>query len=206
MKMSRRTWLAAMAAAPFGGALAGWALRRRTWQQISPRELIRGHHFPDLELTTHEGRRARFYTDLIQDKKVVINFMYAHCKGICSPVTHNLVEVQRRLAPRVGQDIFFYSISLEAERDTPAVLRQYAEDHGVGPGWEFLTGRPEDCEALRRNLGFTDPDPLLDADVTNHAGNVLFGNEPLMLWAACPGQADPEWIATSILAQVDRHA
>src|SRR6185503_8108820 len=101
-------------------------------------------------------------------------------------------------------DIFFYSITLEPAQDSPAELRRYAEDHGVGPGWLFLTGRPEDCETLRRKLGFTDPDPVVDADVTNHAGNILFGNEPLMLWAACPGQADPEWIAKSILAQIDR--
>ena len=104
----------------------------------------------------------------------------------------------------MGRDIFFYSITLEAERDTPAELRTYAEDHGVGPGWLFLTGQPEDCETLRRELGFTDPDPVLDADVTNHAGNILFGNEPLMLWAACPGLGDPEWIVQSILAEVDR--
>lgn len=204
MNISRRTWLTAMAAAPLAGALAGWALRKKTWLERSPRELIRSHHFPDCELITHEGKTVRFYDDLIAGKKVVINFMYAHCKGICSPITNNLVRVQRMLAPRVGRDIFFYSITLEAERDTPAELQHYAEDHGVGPGWLFLTGRPRDCETLRRELGFTDPDPVVDADVTNHAGNILFGNEPLMLWAACPGQADPEWIVQSILAEVDR--
>jgi protein SCO1/2 len=205
VKMTRRTWLAALAAAPLAGAVLGWSERKR-WQPGAPRELIRRHHFPDCELVTHEGRSVRFYTDLIRDKKVVVNFMYAHCRGICSPVTDNLVRVQRLLTPRVGRDIFFYSLTLEAAHDTPEELRHYAEDHRVGPGWLFLTGRPEDCETLRRKLGFIDPDPVLDADLTNHAGNILFGNEPLMLWAACPGQADPEWIAASILAEVDRGA
>jgi protein SCO1 len=204
MKTTRRAWLATLALAPVAGALAGWATRRRTWAIRSPRELIRGHHFPDVELTTHEQKPVRFYSDLIQGKKVVIQFMYAHCKGVCLPVTDNLVRVQELLAPRVGRDLFFYSITLEPKVDTPEDLRRYADAHGVGPGWLFLTGRPEDCETLRRNLGFTDPDPALDADVSNHSGNLLFGNEPLMLWAACPGQADAEWIAKSIRAQVDR--
>jgi pimeloyl-ACP methyl ester carboxylesterase len=69
---------------------------------------------------------------------------------------------------------------------------------------EFLTGSRHDCETLRRRLGFTDPDPVLDKDPRNHAGNVLYGNEPLMLWAACPGQSDPAWLALSITTQVDR--
>jgi len=203
MSTTRRGLLAATVAAPFTGAALAWALRDRSWRPSAPRVSIQRQHLPDCELTTHEGQRVRFYTDLVKDKKVVINFMYSHCKGICSPVTSNLVRVQQLLAPRVGRDIFFYSISLEPLVDTPAELKSYAEDHHVGPGWLFLTGRPEDCEALRRALGFVDPDPVLDADVTNHAGNVLFGNEPLMVWAACPGQADPEWIATSIRAEVD---
>jgi hypothetical protein len=32
----------------------------------------------------------------------------------------------------------------------------------------------------------------------NHIGNIRYGNEPLMLWAACPGMADAKWIVESI--------
>jgi len=200
----RIAWIVALVVAPFLGALAGLGWPSGAPAASSPREHIQQLHLPDVLLTTQDGKRVRFYEDLIKGKKVVINFMYSRCKGICSPVTDNLVKVQRLLGDRVGRDLFFYSISLEPDLDTPADLKEYAELHGVGPGWSFLTGDPEDCERLRRVLGFTDPDPVLDADVTNHAGNILFGNEPLMLWAACPGQADSDWIAESILAEVDR--
>ena len=91
-----------------------------------------------------------------------------------------------------------YSITLEPEHDTPAVLRAYAREHRAGPGWTFLTGRPADVERLRRSLGFVDPDPDLDKDKANHIGNIRYGNEPLMLWAACPGMADAPWIVESI--------
>jgi len=201
---TRRSFLAALTAAPWGGALLAWLTRpARAWAPSAPRERIRGLHFPDVRLTTHEGREVRFYSDLVQGKNVVLQFMYAHCQGVCVPVVSNLVKVQRLLAPRVGRDIFFYSLTLAAAEDTPEDLRRYAELHGVGPGWLFLTGRPADCERLRRSLGFVDPDPVLDAERSNHAGNILFGNEPRMLWAACPGQADPEWIAQSIRAEID---
>src|SRR5215471_2618776 len=70
-------------------------------------------------------------------------------------------------------------------------------------GATFLTGAADDIELLRRKLGFTYPDPEIDKDKTQHIGNVRYGNEPMALWAACPGQANPEWIVESI-SWVDR--
>ena len=37
------------------------------------------NYFPNMELTTHNGERVRFYDDLLKGKVVVINFMYANC-------------------------------------------------------------------------------------------------------------------------------
>jgi len=169
------------------------------WSTTPPREMIRRRYFPDLRLTTHEGKSVRLYEDLVRDKIVLINFMYAHCQGVCIPVTANLVRVQKLLGGRVGKDIFFCSFSLKPAEDTPDVLAAYAERHRVGPGWTFLTGRPGDLELLRRRLGFTDPDPARDADRSNHTGMVRFGNERLQLWAAFPGLSQPEAIAKEIL-------
>ena len=47
------------------------------WTETSPREQIRRRYFPDMVLTTHEGKKVRLYEDLIHDKCVVMNFMYA---------------------------------------------------------------------------------------------------------------------------------
>jgi len=169
------------------------------WETISPREQIRRRYFPDLVLTTHEGRRVRLYEDLIKDKIVLLNFMYARCRGVCIPVTANLVRVQRLLGDRVGRDIFMCSFSLNPQEDTPEVLLDYARSHDVGPGWSFITGAPADLELLRRRLGFVDPDPVRDADRSNHTGMVRYGNEPLHLWAAFPGMSSAAAIAKEIL-------
>ena len=124
----------------------------------------------------------RFYDDLIKGKIIVINMMYAQCEGICPPMTVNLVKVQARLGDRVGRDIFMYSLTLQPELDTPAVLKDYAEAHGIGPGWLFLTGKRREMEILRRKLGFFDPDPAVDRDKSQHSGLVRFGNEALDRW------------------------
>jgi protein SCO1/2 len=170
------------------------------WTSTSPRERIRQRYFPDVTLLNQDGRSVRLYEDLIRDKIVVINFFYATCQGICTPLTSNLTKVQTILKDRVGRDIFMYSFTLKPDLDTPDVLREYAGRFHVGPGWQFLTGKPADLDLVRRRLGFTDPDPVRDADKTNHTGMIRYGNEPLTLWAACPGLSRPDSVVKSILA------
>lgn len=208
--MTRRNWLVAAGATT---AVAGATnllgqdkpLNERPYnfQDLSPRELIQKRHLPNVELITQDNRKVRFYNDLVKDRRVVIQFMFARCKDICPVVTHKLAEVQRLLKGRVGSDIFFYSITLSPEEDSPRDLKAFAKKHGVGPGWTFLTGTPNDILRLRKSLGFFYDDPKEDADRNNHSGMLVVGTEPLMRWAMCQGGADPKWIATVIQTEAD---
>jgi protein SCO1/2 len=146
---------------------------------------------PDVELTTHERRVVRFYGDLVKGRVVVVNFMYTSCADQCPLTTANLVAVQEMLGDRVGRDIFLYSVTLDPARDTPDVLKRYAERHGVKPGWTFLTGKRPAIETLRRALGVYDRDPAVDADRSQHAGLLVYGNDALRRWAAAPALAAP---------------
>jgi protein SCO1 len=164
----------------------------------TPRERLAERSFPNVTLTTHEGKKVRFYDDLLKDKIVLINFMYVKCDGICPGTTANLLSVQKLLGDRVGRDIFMYSITLKPEEDTPEVLSRYAKAYKTKPGWLFLTGDPKDVELLRRSLGFIDRDPTRDADRSNHIGMLRFGNEAMTLWAGCPGLLGPSKIVKEI--------
>jgi len=110
-------------------------------QVKTPRERLAERSFPNVTLTTHEGRKVKFYDDLIKDKIVIINFMYVKCDGKCPVTTANLVEVQKLLGDRIGKDIFIYSITLKPEEDTPRVLKQYAKAYKVGKGWAVSNRR-----------------------------------------------------------------
>jgi protein SCO1/2 len=162
------------------------------------RESIRRRFLPNVGLLTQDNKRVRFYDDLVKDKIVIFNVFYANCEGICPAITANLVKVQKLFGPRIGRDIFMYSMTLKPEEDDVKALKMYQEMHGIGPGWTLLTGKPDDCELLRRSLGFTYPNKLIDKDKSQHIGNIRYGNEPLMLWAACPGMAHASWIVESI--------
>ena len=199
--LKRRSLVAALGAAPFAIPLltAAQSLESGSKFKVIPsRERIRARYFPNLTLTTHEGRKVRFYDDLVKDKIVVFNFMYAKCEGICTPVTRNLVRVQKVLGDRVGKDIFMYSFTLKPKEDNVMALQHYAHMHKVKPGWLFLTGSADDMELLRRKLGYVDPDPEVDKDLSTHIGVLKYGNEPLQRWGGCPGMTDPEYIAEMI--------
>ncbi len=177
------------------------ALGLPSFDEESRRELQESI-LPNIELTTHEGKKVRFYDDLVKDKVVVINFMYAECEGKCPVITANLLKVQKLLGDRVGRDIFMYSITLNPEKDDAKALHHYAQMHGVKPGWLFLTGKPSEIDMLRRKLGFADGNPKLDKIRNNHIGMVKYGNEVRQWWGMCPGKAKPEWITKSILWMV----
>jgi protein SCO1/2 len=208
--MTRRKWLAAAgvstALARPNQSLANDEAAnsgRYKFQNISARELIQRAHLPNVELITQDGKKVHFYDDLVKDKKVVIQFMFTRCRDACPVITRHLAQVQKILHDRVGHDIFFYSISLSPEEDTPQDLKRFAKAHGAGPGWLFLTGKPEDILLLRRSLGFTYQDPKEDADRNNHTGMLRIGNERLTRWASAQGGARPEWIATEIRTEAD---
>jgi protein SCO1/2 len=199
-ELNRRDLLALAAMSPLAVAIErAEADRRATASAVAEaREKIHKRYFPDVPLLTQDGQKVRFYRDLVKGKIVVFNFFYAHCEGICPLVTHNLARVQELLDGRVGRDIFINSVTLKPAEDSPAVLKQFAKMHGIKPGWALLTGKPEDVERLRRSLGFTNLDPVLDQDKSQHIGNIRYGSEPLMQWTALPGMTRPESIAKAI--------
>ena len=73
--------------------------------------MMRRRYFPDFELTAHDGRKMKFYDDILKDKIVLINFMYADCQGICPTITANLKHVQKILREQINHEIFFYSMT-----------------------------------------------------------------------------------------------
>src|SRR6185369_14295561 len=199
--LKRRRLVAALGAAPLAAPLLTHPQSldsNNKFKQVSSRKRIRERYFPNLVLTDQNGRKLRFYDDLVKDKIVIFNMFYAQCQGICTPITRNLVRLQQVLGTRVGKDIFMYSFTLKPKEDTPQALKHYAEMHKAKRGWLFLTGSPDDMETLRRKLGYVDPDPEVDNDRSNHIGVIRYGNEPHERWGSCPAMQNPEWIARAI--------
>lgn len=136
------------------------------------------NYFPNVSLTTHEGKKVNFFDDVIKDKIVAINFIYTHCPDTCSLETAQLVRVQKIMGERLGKDVFFYSISIDPERDTPKVLREYRERFGAK--WTFLTGKKEDIIQLRKKLGLYISE--IQDGSNNHNVTMIIGNQKTGQW------------------------
>jgi protein SCO1/2 len=167
-----------------------WGISRqpRALSDDSKTDEKRALVIPNSLLMTQDKKEVRFYDDLVKHKIVIIHLMYTTC-SLCDRGTKNLELVQTALGNDLGRDVFMYSISIEP-KDTPEILKKYANTHEAKPGWTFLTGRPEDITALRRKLGLAnvDPDtraklglPQLDpnkaADPKLHTGKILILND-----------------------------
>jgi protein SCO1 len=155
--------------------------------------------FPNVELINQDGRRLRFYDDLVRgNRSVVIGFIYAQCGDICPMTMANLARVQALLGNRLGREVHLLSLSIDPVKDTPAILKGYAERFDARPGWQFLTGRPGDMDAIRRALGAYDRDPIVDRDKTQHTGMLVYGNQARGRWARISALADPRQILSSV--------
>jgi protein SCO1/2 len=209
--MSRSRWsgLAGLAALLSIGMLALW-FSHGTWPgRAGSDRRLGAAYFPDVVLTTEDGKDVRFYSDLIKGKTVAINFIYSHCGFSCPLETARLAQVQRLLGDRLGRDIFFYSISIDPAHDTPAVLKEYADKFDAGPGWLFLTGKPTDIDLLAVKLGLTEDDHITDAigeDIDGHAPHLLVGNEATGQWMRDSATDNPRFLADLIGNLVDNGA
>jgi protein SCO1/2 len=154
------------------------------------------NYFPNVTLLTQDGTPVRFYDDLLKDKQVAINVIYTSCKDECPLETARLVQLQRLMGERMGKDIFFYSISIDPVHDTPEVLKAYAEKFGVGPGWLFLTGKPEDIKFIARKIGLSRGSDSANKD--GHTASLMVGDVNAGQWMRNSAVDDPQFLAGTI--------
>jgi protein SCO1/2 len=190
-KMLSRKWRLAIAAAALSvGTAAVFATAAAASGRLGQNA--------NIPLITQDGQIVHFYDDMIKGKIVAVNFIYTSCLFTCPLETARLAQVQRLLGGRVGKDIFFYSISIDPDHDTPAVLKDYMAEFDVGPGWTFLTGKREDIDLLAVRLGLTD-DPSITSgpgrDIDGHTPHLLIGNEPTGQWLRDSSADNPSMLA-----------
>lgn len=160
--------------ANFGGGSSAWA--------ASSGAAWGSNYFPNVELVTQDGKKIRFYDDLIKNKVFAINFIYTRCTDSCPLETAALRKVQTSLGDLMGRDVFFYSISIDGDRDHPSELKEYATKFRVGQGWTFLTGSPGDVALLRQKLGLYRNDGKDEKTLDEHNITILMGNERAGQW------------------------
>lgn len=147
-------------------------------------------YFTDLPLLDQEGKTRRFYSDVLQDKLVIIDFIYTHCENACPLLSKKLADTQALLGKKLNKEIFLVSISVDPERDSPARLKDYARKYQARPGWTFLTGKKENVDWVIHKLG------QYNADIEAHSPLLILGNLKSGRWMRLRGDASPEMLAS----------
>jgi protein SCO1/2 len=107
---------------------------------------------PEFTLTSQDGASVSLAD--FRGKVVAVTFIYTLCTDTCPVLTPMMSFVQDRLGPEFGRKIAFVSITVDPERDTPAVLKEYALAFAADlRGWSFLTGAPEVIRDVTRRYG-----------------------------------------------------
>lgn len=107
---------------------------------------------PAFALTDQDGRRLSLMEP--RGKVVVVTFIYTSCADACPLLTAKMAGLQDNLGADFASSVFFISITVDPERDTPEVLARYAQAHGGNLfGWAFLTGTLDEIQAVARQDG-----------------------------------------------------
>jgi len=155
-------------------------------------------YFTDLELLTQDGRKVRFFSDMLAERTVLINVIYTTCKDACPLITRKLVEVRSLVGERFGKDVYFISLSSDPANDTPKALRDFAREQGVDlSGWTLLTGNPKNVAHILKKLG------QYSADPQDHSTLLIAGNVGAGRWSKIRPDAPPIAIAERLKVLAD---
>jgi protein SCO1 len=154
-------------------------------------------YFTDTYLLTQDGEEVRFYSDVLKDQIVVINFIFTNCQGACPLITQKLRMAREQLGEETASKIRFISISIDPTRDTPAAMREFAKAQNADGNWVFLTGAQENIDLVVKKLGQYYP------DVEEHSTLVIAGNVKTRLWMKIPPQAQAAGVAAKLRQLVD---
>ena len=82
------------------------------------------------------------FPDVIKGHITVIGFIYTHCPDICPMTTNNIYLTEKKLKEQGINNVKFVEVSFDPERDTPSVLRAFADIRGISfEKWMLLTGK-----------------------------------------------------------------
>ncbi len=121
---------------------------------------------PSFTLTDQSGTSLSLHGS--QGKVRLVDFIYTHCPDICPLSSTHMSQVQKDLTASglSGKDFQLISISVDPERDSPEVLREYAKRYDADfTIWHFLTGPAAEVERIMVN-GFK----VHVEQITSHGG------------------------------------
>ena len=149
-------------------------LRHVQVQHLAARQMTDYGTVPPFQFINQNGQP--FGSANLRGKIWIADFVYSTCPGPCPMISTRMSELQKPLAKT---DVQLVSFTVDPEKDTPEVLRTYAEHlEADAARWNFLTGPKNAVYSLIR--------------------------DSFKLAVVDPGVASPELVHSTRIALVDR--
>ncbi len=140
-------WKATLILIPLLTAAGLFFLRQAQVARLSSHELPKIGIVPSFQLTDQNSES--YGSQQLLGKIWIADFIYSTCPGPCPMISTRMGELQK---PLRDTDVKLVSFSVDPQRDTPAVLREYAAKLNAQPGrWHFLTGDKNTIYRLSRD-------------------------------------------------------
>ena len=152
--------------------------------------------FTDLEVIDQNGKKLRFYSDVLKDR--VVLFIFTNCEYACPMQAQKLKQTRAMMVPSIKDEVWYVSLSVDPERDTPEAMKKFAQRQGVDESrWIFLTGDKQNLDTIIRKLGQYTP------DVEAHTTLMLAGNTITRHWTRVMPMLTPPDIAQKMRELVE---
>lgn len=99
---------------------------------------------PSFHLEDQRGQP--FGSSDLAGRAAILSFVYTSCPDICPLLTAKMAQVQEKLRAEglLGSRVQLVSVTVDPDRDSPAVLAEYAGRFRADPeAWRFLSGERE---------------------------------------------------------------
>ncbi len=93
------------------------------------------------------------FNSQVEGHIAIVTGFFTTCNSMCPITQEKLSQVAKLLGPKLGKDVVIVSVSVDAENDTPARMKEWAEKFHTGPGWTLLSGNRDQVNALLKSLG-----------------------------------------------------
>lgn len=89
------------------------------------------------------------FPELTKGKITLMTMVFTHCPDICPMTTHNMHLVEQKLPDEIKDDVKLVVISFDPNRDSPSVLKKYAElrEYDLNR-WSLLSGDDQNTKEV----------------------------------------------------------
>ena len=145
--VAAKTWRWVLLLFPIVIAAGLILLRQFEATALARRSLGNFGSVPSFQLTNQDGRP--FGSAQLAGRIWIADFVFTSCRGPCPIISTRMSELQK---PLRDTDVHLVSFTVDPDKDSPEVLRNYADKLHAEPGrWDFLTGSKLALYEISRN-------------------------------------------------------